>query len=238
MHSSDAQSMLNAELKWNNKSNNAFYEAIKAEGLYQLAQKGGLTTGCDMKVLTPYWSQAETILEVGAGYGRVIDYLLKNQFKGSLVAIERCNVFFKYLKKQFGHYKNVHLLYDDILSSNAINGQFDLILMLWSEIADFSPKEQQSVLFKLSTLLNKKGKLIIETLPAATLPLGMEQSDKERTYRQELQGAAIYTHSISLKEVETYAKLAGLPNIKHQTYYTDTRRERLIHILSRDIILA
>lgn len=220
------------ELEWDNSDNNAIYETIKAQGLYKLAKKGGLSTGCDMEYLTPYWSVAKSVLEVGAGYGRVIDYLLKHPFQGAITAVERCNALFEHLEKQYTTYKNIQLLHADIRYLRNVNERFDLILMLWSGIADFSPKEQRLIFAKLAKLLNEKGKLIIDTLPASTIPLDMRQSGAKKVYKQEINGVTVYTYSMSLKEIDNYAQLAGFTSIEHKTYYTLTGRERLLHILS------
>lgn len=220
------------ELEWNNSDNNAIYETIKAQGLQQLAQKGGLSTGCDMKQLIPYWSVAESVLEVGAGYGRIIDYLLKQSFQGTITAIERCNALFEYLKNEFTKYNNVDLLHADIRYLTNCDKQFDLILMLWSGIADFSPKEQRLIFAKLAKLLNEKGKLVIDTLPASIIPLDMKQGRVKKVYKQEINGVTVYTYSMSLEEIDNYAQLAGFTNIEHKIYHTDTGRERLLHILS------
>ncbi len=219
-------------IEWSNKDNNAFYEAVKADGLKELARKAGLVSGCDMKVLTPYWTKAESILEVGAGYGRVIDYLLEHQFKGTITAVERCNTLFDHLETQFGEHKNVHLVHQDILELDIDNiGSFDLVLMLWSGLADFLPKEQRLVFKKLGILCAKMGKCIIDTLPEFIIPLNSDSTCDQRTYKQQINNATIFTYSISLAEVKKTARLARFYNIWHENYYTETNRKRILHIL-------
>ncbi len=96
-----------------NESNIAFYDFIKPEGLKKFTIKAGLATDCDMSVLKPYWFNAISILEIGAGYGRAIDYLLKHQFQGEIVAVERRANFFKHLTKLYHANENVSLIYSN-----------------------------------------------------------------------------------------------------------------------------
>jgi len=70
--------------KWTNCDNHDFYKTIGPDNLYNFSQKAGLTAGCDIDVSKDYWCNAKTVLEVGAGYGRVIDTLLRMDFKGSI----------------------------------------------------------------------------------------------------------------------------------------------------------
>lgn len=218
-------------LNWSNSDNGAFYEGLKIGGLKALAKKAGLENGCDMDILAPYWSHAKSILEVGAGYGRVINYLLKHQFAGEITAIECCRTFIKYLDSRFHHCKNVHLIPADILYLNDMRGRFDLILMLWSGMADFSPREERSVFLKLAKLLTSQGKLIIDALPASTIPLDMIQSGEKKIYKQNLNGKTIFTYSMSIQEIYTHAEVAGFYKTSHKHYCTSTGRNRMLYIL-------
>lgn len=215
-----------------NKYNNAFYEELKAEGLQSLSkEKGGLSTGCDLKVIKPYWSKARKILEVGAGSGRVIEQLLKQGYKGQIVAVERCKNSVKYLEKY--HKKNVTIVPEDIFDFSSGHEKFDVALMLWSGLADFAPSEQKAVIKKLFYLLESNGNLIIDTMPAGVTPIGMGKKTEKTVYHQTINGATIYTYSITISKLEQYAYAAGFSNIKHLKYFTDTGRERELHILNK-----
>lgn len=217
--------------QWNNEGNNAFYESVKADGLQQLAEKAGLTTGCDMDLLTPYWSTAESILEVGAGYGRVIDYLLQHQFAGTITAIERCNVLFKHLERRYKKYKNIDLIHADILHLNKMDERFELILMLWSEIADFSPHEQILVFTMLAKLLQEKGRLIIDTMPVNVVPLGASKYGQQIIYSI-TKNITLHAYAPNTVEIKQYAQKAGFSNVACLNYQTNTDRERQLYILS------
>jgi SAM-dependent methyltransferase len=225
------KSMTNKEIIWNNGDNNAFYETIEAEGLKELAEKGGLATGCDLKALKPYWSKAHSILEVGAGYGRVIDYLLKHEFRGEITAIERCDAQFAYLKKRFQSNKKVHLLHADIKYLGDLGKNFDLILYMWCGILDFTYAEQCLVIKNLAKLLKKNGALAIDTLPDHIVPLKTKKC-AERLYKLEVNNASIYCQLFTIQDMGNYAMEANFSNVLHVNYQTDTGREKLLYILS------
>ncbi len=169
-------------------------------------------------------------MEVGAGYGRVISYLLDHSFSGKITAIERCNTSFNYLKNQFSHHTNVKLVQGDIHDCDKITEKFDLILFLWSGLADFSQSEQPNIIKTLSLLLKKNGVLIIDTMPADTIPLNMKQLSKQSNYVLNIRNAIVYTYSASLKEINKYASLSGFTDVKHVLYLTETARKRYLHI--------
>ncbi len=218
------------ECSWSNYDNSDFYENINIADMQELAAIGGLSTGCDIEKLKPYWSKAKSILEVGAGYGRVIQSLLNNNFSGKITAIERSNILFQNLQQHYGD--NVALLHNDIHNCQNIDDTFDIVLFLWSGIADFLPIEQQHIINNLAKLLNNGGKLILDTMPDKTTPLGMEKSKIQRVYKQIHNDCVVYTYSISIEEIDSYAQSAGLTNVRHIPYMTDTGRARLLHILS------
>jgi len=216
---------------WSNKDNHAFYAAVKTEGLRALAEKSGLATGCDMQALIPYWSKAQSILEIGAGYGRAVDYLLKHQFQGKITAIERCNEQFRYLEERFNQHKNVHLLQEDIRNWNGAREHFDLIFLLWTSIGDFSLKEQAIIIKKLKGLLQEKGVLIIDTLPENSTPLGSKKCG-QRIYSLEINNSTAYIHLSTLSEIKNHAQQAGFSSLTHKNYKTTNNRKRTFYILS------
>ena len=221
--------------EWINHNNNTFYETIKASGLKRFAIKGGLASGCDIELLTPYWQKAHSILEIGAGYGRVMDYLFKGGFSGKITAIERCDAMFDYLQTHYANHNQVKLFQDDINNldeENNLLGQFDLILWLWSGIADFSPLEQSIILQKLNNFLTKGGILIFDTMAENAIPLGTEERDIRIHYTLKADEATIHMHRTPIPQLKEYAKEAGFSKLKHIPYHTTTNRERLLHVLS------
>jgi len=56
----------------------------------------------------------DTIIEIGSGYGNLTDYILRSNPE-KLIAIEKDEKLFNFLKKKFFNYKNLKIINDDIL---------------------------------------------------------------------------------------------------------------------------
>lgn len=213
-----------------NYDNVAFYENLTPKDMYNFAVKGGLATGCDVTQLMPYIRDAESLLEVGAGYGRVISCLMSQEFKGKISAIERSNILYEYISSRYAD--SVKLFNIDIHDCQAIQESFDVILFLWSGIADFSFQEQRQVICNLKELLKDNGTLILDTLPEDIKPLGMEHGVTGKDFLFSFNNATVHTYKISKEDIALFAEEAGFKNVRHLPYQTDTMRKRLLHILS------
>jgi hypothetical protein len=64
--------------------------------LQKIATIGGLDNCCDVKLIENYLYNANNILEVGAGYGRVLEHLIKINLEGKVYAVEACDFFLKF----------------------------------------------------------------------------------------------------------------------------------------------
>ena len=225
-----ASSELLAVSEWHNEDNNLFYETVKVNGLKSLAEIAGLSACCDLDLLQPYWSKAESILDIGAGYGRAVDYLLTHGFQGQITAVERCNVMFEYLEKNFGQDKNVNLLHCDIRCFTNTHKNFDLVLLLWSGIADFTKTEQIAVFSKARSLLEKGGTLILDIIPHDIQPMSSEYIG-DGTYVIPFNGVNGYVYLPEPKAIEASAKTSGFLSIDLIHYATDTKRKRCVYII-------
>ncbi|HVV68584.1 MAG TPA: class I SAM-dependent methyltransferase [Gammaproteobacteria bacterium] len=224
--------------EWTNYDNSAFYETIDITEFKGFAASAGITNGCDIKLSTSHWEKARSVLEVGAGYGRVINYLLQHKFLGHITAIERCNKMFNHLQKQYARNENVTLLHCDLHNLNQINFDrtFDVIFWLWSGITEFSFKEQPFIIFELTKLLSNNGILIIDTMPEFIIPLNAAEKTPSSSYTCQMHNTTICGYWISKDKIEETAFLAGFANVTHLNYTTDTNRKRLLHFLSKSLV--
>ncbi len=213
---------------WDNYVNDAFYDDVS--GLQQLASKAGLLTGCDVKALSGYWQTANNILDVSSAFGRVVSSLLQQGFKGQITAIERNNRQYQYLKNNFG--KSAHILQKDLHHLNDLSENFDVIFFLWSGLADFSRVEQPSIINNLAKLLDRERKLIIDTMPMNTKPLGTEEFARQSFLTRGKTGV-VRTYEATYEEIELYAHQAGLNILELIRCQTDTNRMRWLYVLSR-----
>jgi len=222
---------MRTKTKWSNQNNADYYENVPFEVQAGYAVRGGLNTGRDLDLILDYIKGSDSLLEVGAGYGRVIDYLLEYNYQGNITAVERSQKFFQLLKEKYS--SSVDLIQKDILHLS-LKKSFDVILWLWSGISDFMPKEQIQVLKQLSSHLNPDGYILLDTFTHAQQPLNANSSNKQY-YVIEVEKCVLQGYIPSPDEIKTYAKDIGLQFIQHLPYITTTQRPRDLYILKNAI---
>lgn len=213
---------------WTNYDNIDFYEEVALGLLEQLAISGGLNTCCDIKLIEPLILNKKSILEVGAGYGRILHYLLEKKTTIDLYAIERGLEFSKVLKKRFGN--KVHFLQADLHNLN-VKKKFDVILWMWAGISDFSKLEQPLIIKKLASFLNKDGLIVIDTADISKQPLN-SISIKNQEYLIRLDRTINHVYCPTPEEINEYAISAGLKTNKKLFYKTTTNRSRILNLIS------
>ena len=226
----DSDERNSSDISWCNSDNDRFYSEIKAEGLKKLAAKAGLSKGCDVQKLQPHWINAKTILDVGSGYGRVVNSLLDLGFKGHITATERNPEQLAQLSTIES--ANLTIVPIDISNINKLNRKFDIILYLWSGLADFPKNRQSTIIRMLAELLNKDGKIIIDTMPMNTLPLDTEEFDQQ-SFLTRSNNHVVHTYEPSYAEIQKYAMSNGLNHLELMHCKTDTNRERWLYVLVR-----
>ncbi len=218
---------------WSNYDNAQFYEnKLTTKKLKDFSSLGGLDEGSDVNLIMPYLNTATSVLEVGAGYGRVVDLLIKRGFKGKISAIERSGTFVKILNKKF---KRKITLYHNTILNFESNDKFDVILWLWSGISDFCKPEQLSTIKCLSSYLKPNGRFFIDTLVHSKNPANAIDGDNQtdnQTYLIEIESQKVYGYMPSPKEMKEYAKSTGFQNIEYCEYKTKTGRLRNLHTFS------
>lgn len=217
---------------FSNQENADFYEHLPPSEFRENALAGGLDYGCDLELLKSYINQSSSILEIGAGYGRVIGYLKKHHYQGKLVAIERSRQLCDFICASYSDY--VRVINDDVMTC-VLNESFDLVLWLWSGISDFSQVEQLTVLKKISTLLSTNGVLVLDTLAVDVCPRNLKAviSLKDQVYSIKRSNYILSGYTPSPEEVRLYAKKIGLASCRYIPYKTSADRNRSLYILSR-----
>jgi len=211
---------------WTNHDNGAYYESIPIETFQSFAVAGGFENGCDIDIIYNEIKNAQSILEVGAGYGRVLDNLIKRQYSGELFAIERSKKMHRHLTKKFSNQANI--INADI-NSYEPERKFDVILWMWSNISEFPKHHQLAMLKKLSHWLTKDGKFILDTI-SHKIKLAENFLTQDQWYIAECNFGTAYGYIPSLEEIAEYGNKLKFQNIKHIPYITDTNRNRIIHI--------
>ncbi len=211
-------------------SNTQFYQDIDIESFIQHSSKVGLNTGCDVdQIYEAVIKQSASILEVGAGYGRVIKTILAKGYTGHISAVERNEQLCLHLEKTF---KDNIKLYNSDIQKLSIAEKFDTILWLWSGLSEFPKDRQKDALLKLSSMLNSGGSLVIDVLDIArndikkTDGLGLEK-------KIILDAGVCKLYLPSEQEIERYSVELGCTLSKPIYYKTLTNRDRIIFLFNK-----
>lgn len=222
--------IMKQNLKWTNSDLSEYYENIPVEELKKFTVIGGFNDGCDVELIRNYIKNAKSILDAGAGYGRVTQNILENGYLNNIVALERSSNFCDHMKKSFTQYgKRVRIVNTDIRYYDA-KKKFDLILFMWSNISEFIPQNQLKILRNLKLMLIDGGALVVEIIDHRIKPKNsISCRDQEYVVRSEY-GTA-YGYLISLDTLKNYAEQIGFSFIKQIPYTTSTNRKRAITIM-------
>jgi len=146
---------------WCNKDNSDIYQTLSPDTLKSFLKSSNIENNEDINVVyDSYIANADSVLELGAGYGRVLETLLNKGYSGKLSCIERSDVFYKHLHGKFHPRVNIH--HSDIALFQP-KSKYDTILWFWSGFAEFSKEEQPQILSHVKSLLKENGVLIIDT---------------------------------------------------------------------------
>lgn len=211
---------------WDNKDTAGFYEKIPVHELKAMAAKGGFDDCCDIKLVKDSVFASSSILDVGAGYGRILRYLVDNKYQGSITALERSRNFFRYLKDEFKN--DVNLVNEDFMYWET-REKYDVILFMWANISEFPKENQLTVIRKLISFLSHNGTLILETISHNLIPNNASMTFDKHYYVNSEYGDA-YGYLPSVDEIQEYGNSLGM-NVETIPYTTQTHRERFLHII-------
>ncbi len=206
-----------------------YYECVPPEELQQLSINAGLETCPDLEMIHPLIDNAKKILEIGGGYGRAIDFLIQNHFKGVVDIIEPTDNFYDFLQNKYPHRFNI---FKELIQEFTPTSQYDLILWLWSSVIEFSPLVLKKVLKKLCLALEKNGILVIETMREHIDPVGLEYKTA-KTSLTRLQHGTLKSFNHSKKDIITLAQKSGLRIMEIKDYELNSGRLRTLMLLTQ-----
>ncbi len=218
----------------NQRNCDSFYNKEKSVDILKAyADRGGLASGCDIKSIAEYLPKSGNLLEVGAGYGRVIDTILKSGFIGKIVGLEKSERLYDYLCKRYDdRSENVNIICCDVMKYNP-GYKFDIITSLWSNISDFSKTTQLDYLERLSFLMSDTGSLFLDVSVSDVAPLNASAYDKQTFQVEPQDGYFIEGYIPSVDEISDYVEKLGLVIKLAIRYSTDTGRQRLLFIFTK-----
>ena len=211
-----------ADLAWGNQDNNRFYDHIDTAFFHNVIKTGGIDTHIDLKHIESVLKQAQSILEVGAGSGRVLDYLCQHHANKSLHAIERNQAFYQRLHAKYSASATLHQI--DIMQFHS-DLRFDAILLMFSTIAEFTPQEQVQLMLKFHECLSDGGYLVIDSFLHNSTPINGTKITHQETAIQ-AKHADLHVYLPLRHELISIAEDAGFTVAQSLRYETTEKRGR------------
>jgi 16S rRNA A1518/A1519 N6-dimethyltransferase RsmA/KsgA/DIM1 with predicted DNA glycosylase/AP lyase activity len=211
-----------------NDSNKKFYNTVPLDVFQSLTQQGGFDECIDMELIEKYIAVSAHVMEVGAGYGRCVDFLLEKKQDAKILAVEQSPQFSKVLTEKYKDQSRVQVINEDI-KTLVVSDKMDVVLWLFSGMLDFSKEEQPVVLKRLRSFLKNDGRLFIDIPQLAELTVAKYTSAQDIV--METPYGNITTFLPSLKDMEAYASQAGFSKVTAINYNTSTEKKRSIYIL-------
>lgn len=216
---------------WDNIDSADYYETVPIETFSQYAVRGGLEKGCDVDLIYPFICHKKDVLEVGAGYGRVIERLLQLRYQGHIIALERSRNFYDAIVSRYAEKsEKISILHGDA-ERIRLHKKFGAVLWMWSNLSEWPQHRQAAMIKKLSSWLSDDGIFVVEIIDAGQKPLNADQYT-DQSYTTHTEHGAFYGYNATCQEVSGYAKAAGLRVARAIPYQTTTARKRFILLLT------
>jgi hypothetical protein len=211
-----------------NDQNIAFYEAIGESEFKKFAESVGFSAFKDLFVAGAHISPDDVLLEIGAGYGRCLDYFIQTNHRGEIHAIEKSKSLFEILHAKYSGHSGVNIYLADVKALD-LSVSVDVALWMWSGFADFSHFEQRAACLELYSRLNDGGRLVID------LPKAGEQTNAEHLDAQNLElktpFGTIRAYLPTAREFEAIQRDCGFQKLMATDYETTTGRGRTMYVL-------
>jgi trans-aconitate methyltransferase len=211
-----------------NDSNKIFYNTIPLDVFQSLTQQGGFDECLDLQLIEKYLSDSTSIMEVGAGYGRCIDFLLKKKYKAKILAIEQSSQLSFVLLEKYKNEPTVEVIHEDI-KTLVVSDKVDVVLWLFSGMLDFAKEEQPVVLKRLRSFLKDNGRLFLDVPQLAELTVAKYTSKQD--VLMETPYGNIITFLPTFADIEVYAAQSGFSKVFVTHYSTGTEKKRSIFML-------
>jgi SAM-dependent methyltransferase len=218
-----------SDVNWSNSDNKEFYEQLSFEEYQKYLALAGLTNNPDIEQIKDYILPSSFILEVGPGYGRVIDGVRKLGYKGKFTGVEFSHHLADYLKE---NYKDSEIIEESFLDYKD-NRKYDLVLMMWTTLSVFSPlNEQQECFYQCAKMLSDDGHCVIDLLlsNSAKEAITNKSSQFYATYARN--NTTHYAYGPSILELMRYVAKAGLA-VRQIREYKAATAERCLVILGK-----
>lgn len=211
-----------------NDGNIDFYARIDIEKFKDFARQTGFDQGVDIQLIYPHIRQAAVLVELGAGYGRAVSFILQKGYEGRLIVVDRIEQLIALLDRQFG--ERVEVVRQDLKKLD-LPVKADAILWLWSGLLEHSQDEQAAAIARLAQNLSEAGVLIIESPYKAVRIVGTHADS--HIIRLHTEWGDLEAYLPDEEEVRQYAQRAGFVRTETIRYQSDTGLERIFYLMHR-----
>ncbi len=211
-----------------NKTNKDFYRNVPLLVFQEMTEQGGFSAYKDLKLIAEHIPSNVDVLELGAGYGRCVDFLLEQKHTGTIIAVEQSIPFVEVLKKKYKDLSNVTVVHDDLMTMKE-SFQVGVVLWIFSGLLDFSKEEQLVILKKIRSWVIDGGKVFVD-IPQLS-PLTIARYTGTQDIVMETPYGKIETFLPSQEDMKGYAITAGFSTVSSIDYDTDTDKKRTMFLL-------
>lgn len=207
------------------ESNLEFYRKMELSKFRYFAEIIGMDSCQDLKTLDSYLQKAQNILELGAGYGRALEWLTAHS-QANIQAVERADSLVTHLQHSFGD--RVAISQSDIRDFVPPQ-QFDVILWLWSGILELTEGDQKGCIEHYYRYVAPGGFMVIETPYKSIHKVGTLEDPKH--IKVETDWGVLHAYFIDQQEITQYALEAGFSDVQTIVYQTGKGISRVIYLL-------
>ena len=211
-----------------NDKNLLFYNNMGLDPFKELADRGGFSSYKDLELIAPYIDKTASIVELGAGFGRCLNYFIEKGHLGKLTGVEFSPPLVKYLKSKFD--TKVEIINGDIKKLE-LKDKYDVALWMWSGMVDFSPKEQLESCRRIYNLLNEGGRLFIDVPRIGVQTIANHIDSQHLVFTTEF--GEIHAFIPNDSDMESIRKSVGFERIIKIDYSTSTDKKRTVFILEK-----
>lgn len=211
-----------------NKNNFGFYKNVGVKGLQEFSDTGGFTSWADMEHAYPILRDTSSVLELGAGYGRCLEFLIKEGYQGKMYAVEQSEEFVAHLEETFS--AEVEIIAGDF-NEVKLPEAVDSVLWMWSGIIDFTEEEQQAMFNRLFGLLNRPGVLVVDA-PRIGFKTFAQHDDAQHLHYESPYGD-LKCYIPSRSDMDRMCKEAGFASVEQIDYDTSTERQRSLFAIHK-----
>lgn len=215
-------------MEFNNERNKRFYEKIPEGTFEKYAKISGIEDALELDIVESCFSllDASSVLEIGAGNGRVVSGLLERGFSGVIHVIERCPRLVSFLRDKFRQ-DGVKFYQIDILNDELPKAEYGL--WLWAGIGEFNAEEQRRVVNNVANSVSKGMVIDVVDLKSKT-----NATTTNGQYLEiDVEGNKLRCYVPSGEDIRSYAENSNLDVLKAVHYETSNGRERDLYFLRK-----